>query len=265
MNLSDTGFYIFDIRNFFDDVFVTNTVDFFSTRREFYRKRLRELTNDRGSDAHFNFVKDMESKIGKDYSYLYNDNPIGFKFDYKFMMDCFEYFDDINIEELVDVTERITRLSLLGFMVDFNDVPLNKLIDKINFKILSTLTGENITNHSFSTIHKHLNVYPKKSFMSAHEDNDPNRKYTIINFLNTGRKLKDGSLTRFFLPTYKFDGVFVRDFYEQSMAIDILPDYRTVIVFDHTKNNDIVGQLTHLVTKNKSNDIRFSVYNTYMY
>lgn len=88
----------------------------------------------------------------------------------------------------------------------------------------------------------HINVYPQGSFIKKHFDSDPNneRLFTAVFFLNNDRKFNDGSLLKL---------------YTKNGEIEILPDFKKCVLIEHKNYNYI-----HEVTKNLSEDIRYSVY-----
>ena len=90
-----------------------------------------------------------------------------------------------------------------------------------------------------------INVYPNGSFIRKHTDNDPdgNRLFTMLFFLNDNRTTEDGSI----LKLYTNDGI-----------IDVIPDFRKCILIEHQKYN-----YTHEVTKNLSNNVRYSIYSPF--
>jgi Rps23 Pro-64 3,4-dihydroxylase Tpa1-like proline 4-hydroxylase len=88
----------------------------------------------------------------------------------------------------------------------------------------------------------HFNVYPKNSFIVNHTDgpmaND--RYFTILFFLNSGRKYEDGSLLKI---------------YTNNEVVDIVPDFNDIVLLDHMNYN-----YYHEVTENLINDVRYSLY-----
>lgn len=88
----------------------------------------------------------------------------------------------------------------------------------------------------------HFNVYPKHSFIVNHTDGPTalDRYFTILFFLNSGRKYEDGSL----LKIYTNDGV-----------VDFVPDFNDIVLLDHMNYN-----YHHEVTENLIDDVRYSLY-----
>lgn len=88
----------------------------------------------------------------------------------------------------------------------------------------------------------HFNVYPKNSFIVNHTDGPmaDDRYFTILFFLNKGRKYEDGSL----LKIYTNNGV-----------VDIVPDFNDIVLLDHMNYN-----YYHEVTENLVDDVRYSLY-----
>ncbi len=62
-------------------------------------------------------------------------------------------------------------------------------------------------------------------------------------FLNNGRTKEDGSLLRI---------------HSKNDIIDLIPDYRYCVLLEHQKYN-----LTHEVTMNLSDNIRYSIYSPF--
>ena len=88
----------------------------------------------------------------------------------------------------------------------------------------------------------HFNVYPKNSFIVNHTDGPTanDRYFTILFFLNKGRKYEDGSLLRI---------------QKENETIDIVPDFNDIVLLDHMKHN-----YYHEVTENLVDDVRYSLY-----
>lgn len=88
----------------------------------------------------------------------------------------------------------------------------------------------------------HFNVYPKNSFIVNHTDGPTanDRYFTILFFLNKGRKYEDGSLLKI---------------YKENETIDIIPDFNDIVLLDHMKHN-----YYHEVTENLVDDVRYSLY-----
>jgi hypothetical protein len=87
----------------------------------------------------------------------------------------------------------------------------------------------------------HMNVYPKHSYIRKHKDGG-NTIATTLFFLNKNRKYEDGSL----LALYD----------KNKERIEIVPDYNTILVLNHSKETN----LEHEVTENLVDDIRLSLY-----
>lgn len=91
----------------------------------------------------------------------------------------------------------------------------------------------------------HMNIYPKGSFISRHRDGqplppNPQRIFTLLFFLNTGRTTADGSL----LNIYTEDGV-----------VQVVPDISRVVLLEHLEYD-----YAHEVTENLSEKIRYTMY-----
>jgi hypothetical protein len=128
-----------------------------------------------------------------------------------------------------------------------------KATDEINDKIIPTLVDFPIIKYSG----RHVNIFPKKSFMAVHQDeSSEGRLMTILNYPNIDRTMEDGSLYRYFIPKrYKEE-------YDCN-HYDILCNYTTVLVLNHLKHKDIAGEVNHLITKNNSDKVRYGLYTQY--
>jgi Rps23 Pro-64 3,4-dihydroxylase Tpa1-like proline 4-hydroxylase len=119
------------------------------------------------------------------------------------------------------------------------------LLTNVYEKILFDLFNKNVKNEHKENLMGNINVYPKGSFIRKHTDNDPdgNRLFTILFFLNDNRDINDGSILKL---------------YSENGIIDIVPDYKKCILIEHQKYN-----YTHEVTKNVSNNVRYSIYSPF--
>ena len=177
-------------------------------------------------------------------------------YDYNFVMDCFEYFDKNNIDELYTDKE-IPWIQHLGLFtakgIGWNTSEYShylKATDEINDKIISTLVDFPIIKYPG----RHVNIFPKKSFMTVHKDeSSEGRLMTTLNYPNIDRTMEDGSLYRYFIPE-RYEKEYDCNHY------DILCNYTTVLVLNHMKNNDILCKVEHLVTKNNSDKVRYGLY-----
>lgn len=115
-----------------------------------------------------------------------------------------------------------------------------KLYDKAFRYILKDIFNKEVVYNS--VLFGHFNVYPKNSFIVNHTDGPmaDDRYFTILFFLNSGRKYEDGSL----LKIYTNNGV-----------VDIVPDFNDIVLLDHMKYN-----CRHEVTENLVDDVRYSLY-----
>lgn len=110
-------------------------------------------------------------------------------------------------------------------------------------RILKDLFGVEL-NPNKNLLMGHMNVYPKESFIRKHKDGDNTQSEilcTSLFFLSKNRKYEDGSL--------------LRVFENSGEIIDIVPDYKTVVILNHVNNN-----LLHEVTENLIDDVRLSLY-----
>lgn len=120
-----------------------------------------------------------------------------------------------------------------------------EILLKVYEGIIYDLFSKKVKEEFKSNLLGNINVYPNGSFIRKHIDNDPdgNRLFTILFFLNNNRTSEDGSI----LKLYTNDG-----------TIDVVPDFRKCILLEHQKYN-----CTHEVTKNISNDVRYSIYSPF--
>ena len=276
MNNQDLGIELFDIRDYFNNTYVKEYKRLVIAARKLLKKKLKTLVSDGKTVSQPFFIKYMEELLDKDYSYLYKDTKKTLKvdksfsylisYDYNFVMDCFEYFDKNNIDELYTDKEivGITTLGLMsgeilrewpsGSIIDRPwGRPTNEYIvatDEINDKIISTLVDFPVMKYPA----RHLNIFPKKSFMILHQDGNPGgRLMTILNYPNVDRTMEDGSLYRYFIPK-RYEEEYDCNHY------DILCNYTTVLVLNHLKHKDIVAEVSHLITKNNSDKVRYGLY-----
>ena len=302
MNNQDLGIELFDIRDYFNNTYVKEYKRLVIAARKLLKKKLKTLVSDGKTVSQPFFIKYMEDLLDKDYSYLYKETPTNISYDYNFVMDCFEYFDKNNIDELYTDKEivGITTLGLMsgeilrewpsGSIIDRPwGRPTNEYIvatDEINDKIISTLVDFPVMKYPA----RHLNIFPKKSFMILHQDGNPGgRLMTILNYPNVDRTMEDGSLYRYFIPKrYEEENVKLEydeedwRYYEGgALRIDhphsrykrtkkrmfrgcnyhdILCNYTTVLVLNHMKHNDITGKVRHMITKNNSDKVRYGLY-----
>ena len=299
--LKDYGTAILDTRDFFNQNFVENykkTV--IETRKEFKSKLdvcTAKLPYTDGCPAWTSdFMDYMIKRLDKDYSYLYDGTYFHKttdkwwpQIDHNFTMDCFEYFDKNNIDVNSLSNDDIPALSMIsqGFYhqcaLDFaypKGAVLDYLLinDEINIKIMKSISTKEIvcevgewiqkdeTSDSYvevrddgykdsvdegkwknETRHKHLNVFYKKSFMPLHTDDQDDTTVSFIcqNYPNIDRTIEDGSLFRYFIDEEPFD---------------VLTNYTTHVIFDIDKG---AGEIPHLVTKNNTDNVRYSSYEVY--
>lgn len=119
------------------------------------------------------------------------------------------------------------------------------ILRKANANMVKDLFGKPINVGTEDTFFGHINVYPKDSFIKKHTDIDPagKRLYTSIFFLNDGRTEDDGSVLRI---------------YTDNGILDVVPDFRKVVVLEHQKYNYV-----HEVTPNRIDGVRYSIYSSF--
>jgi hypothetical protein len=256
MNNQDLGIELFDIRDYFNNTYVKEYKRLVIAARKQLNKQLKTFVSDGNTVSQPIFIKYMEELLDKDYSYLYKETPTNICYDYNFVMDCFEYFDKNNIDELYTDNEIpwIQRLGLFTTKgIRWNTSEYSHYIDAtdvINDKITPTLVDFPIIKYPG----RHVNIFPKKSFMSLHQDeSSEGRLMTILNYPNIDRTMEDGSLYRYFIPK-RYEEEYDCNHY------DILCNYTTVLVLNHLKHKDIVAEVSHLITKNNSDKVRYGLY-----
>ena len=269
MNIQDLGIELFDIRDYFNHTFVREYKRLVIAARKQLKNKLKTFVSDGRSVSLPIFIKYMEDLLDKDYSYLYKETPTTISYDYNFVMDCFEYFDKNNIDEF-SIDMKIPWIESLGLFTDtgifVEDHEVKDTVDElrnpsetpqfiaatdeINDKIISTLVDFPISKFPA----RHVNVFPKKSFMTLHQDESSSgRLMTTLNYPNIDRTMEDGSLYRYFIPErYKKE-------YDCN-HFDILCNYTTVLVLNHMTNNDVLCTVEHLITKNNSDKVRYGIY-----
>jgi hypothetical protein len=259
MNNQDLGIELFDIRDYFNNTYVKEYKRLVIAARKQLNKQLKTFVSDGNTVSQPIFIKYMEELLDKDYSYLYKETPTNICYDYNFVMDCFEYFDKNNIDELYTDNEIpwIQRLGLFTTKgIRWNTSEYSHYIDAtdvINDKITPTLVDFPIIKYPG----RHVNIFPKKSFMSLHQDeSSEGRLMTILNYPNIDRTMEDGSLYRYFIPK-RYEEEYDCNHY------DILCNYTTVLVLNHLKHKDIAGEVSHLITKNNSDKVRYGLYTQY--
>lgn len=259
MNNQDLGIELFDIRDYFNNTYVKEYKRLVIAARKQLKKQLKTFVSDGHQISNPIFVKYMEDLLDKDYSYLYKETPTNICYDYNFVMDCFEYFDKNNIDELY-TSKEIPWIERLGVFttkgIQWNTGEYSHYIDatdEINDKITPTLVDFPIIKYPA----RHVNIFPKKSFMSLHQDeSSEGRLFTILNYPNIDRTMEDGSLYRYFIPK-RYEEEYDCNHY------DILCNYTTVLVLNHLEHKDIAGEVKHLITKNNSDKVRYGLYTQY--
>ena len=333
------GVKTYDIRDFFDETFVKEYKEVVIDYRNLLDKRLPTAKNDGNTTNNTELIKWIEERTNKDFSYLYNKGQKKYQYDYKFVKAAYEYLDSINVDENWNLQSRpskdvIPNLSSLSLMYDPPESKTNKyylMSDKINEVILKNLIEEfpymcNSLDDIRWKTHEwfgHMIAMPKGAFMSIHRDGTDDRPFTILNYINTDRRLEDGGVYRYFIdkdydvedkesldwskyPDYVYyksipheDVENVKSLrykyhnppnktpeYLESLDIfknhnqhNIVSNYTTVSIMLHknikTKeqdkkyfgletppSSDFEGEqgIPHLVTKNKSDEIRYTLY-----
>jgi hypothetical protein len=298
MDTTELGFNIYDIRDFFDNSFVKEYEESVIRMREYFSRKLDRCTkmlpyNDGCPSWNMDFISHMEKLVDSDFSYLQKPtyyhketDKIWEQMDHNFVKECFEYYDKHNIDENV-TNDEIPGISTIsnGFYhqcvfadvesfekvkkeLKNNSVIINYLLmnDTINFKLMKLCYGsvelpidcksadwtefeDKVINLDSSKRYTWLNVVEEKYFHPIHQDGtSQNRKFTCLNYPNIGRNLADGALFRYYTGD---------DSYHETLC-----NYTTVIVLNHTIDNDKVGKLNHQVTKNLG-EVRYNVYNTF--
>ena len=221
-DLQQLGINIFDIRDFVDLNFIKEYKESVILARKWLDTESKHCNNGTRRVSK-EFVKYFERLLGKDYSYLKKEND--YQLDYKFISDCFNYFDENNITELPfgGIPKDSTPLTELCVQADSLHANLSKHVklyyemsNIINNKIIKLIFGNDTGVRNGPG---HLNVMPKNSYMAIHQDDAPPwvwdndmkeyrnldgtsyRPLTIMNYTNVNRTLEDGSLYRYFIPT----------------------------------------------------------------
>ena len=90
--------------------------------------------------------------------------------------------------------------------------------------------------------------------MTVHKDeSSEGRLMTTLNYPNIDRTMEDGSLYRYFIPE-RYEKEYDCNHY------DILCNYTTVLVLNHLEHKDIASEVSHLITKNNSDKVRYGLY-----
>jgi hypothetical protein len=207
------GVKTYDIRDFFDETFVKEYKEVVIDYRKILDTDLPTVKNDGNTTSNTKLIKWIEKRTGKDFSYLYNKGQKEYQYDYKFVMTAYEYLDSINMDETWDLKslnnkDVIPNLSSLALMyAPFRPHTYYSMTDKVNEVILKNLIEEfpymcnSLDDILWKTdeIHDHVIAMPKGAFMSIHRDNTSNRPFTILNYINTDRRLEDGGVYRYFI------------------------------------------------------------------
>jgi len=163
---------------------------------------------------------------------------------YEITYDDFQFLRNLN-EEFGFNDSDYFNLFLTHPIQCLKDNGIHSLLTNVYEKILYDLFNKKVKNEHKENLMGNINVYPKGSFIRKHKDNDPdgNRLFTILFFLNDNRDINDGSILKL---------------YSENGVIDIIPDYKKCILIEHQKYN-----YTHEVTKNVSNNVRYSIYSPF--
>ncbi len=163
----------------------------------------------------------------------------------KMIASNFYNYDDYKC--LVDINKEIglKENDYFNFLMTYRTPELMssrivQLYDKAFRIILKDIFKKEVTHSDI--LFGHFNVYPKNSFIVNHTDGPTanDRYFTILFFLNKGRKYEDGSLLKI---------------HKENETIDIIPDFNDIVLLDHMKHN-----YYHEVTENLVDDVRYSLY-----
>jgi Rps23 Pro-64 3,4-dihydroxylase Tpa1-like proline 4-hydroxylase len=163
---------------------------------------------------------------------------------YRIKYDDFQFLKNLN-DEFGFYDEDYFNFFLTHPIQYLKDVGIYDILLKVYEGIINDLFYKKVKEEFKQNLMGNINVYPNGSFIRKHTDNDPdgNRLFTILFFLNDKRSYDDGSI----LKLYTNNGI-----------IDFLPDFRKCILIEHQKYN-----YTHEVTKNISNNVRYSIYSPF--
>jgi Rps23 Pro-64 3,4-dihydroxylase Tpa1-like proline 4-hydroxylase len=164
--------------------------------------------------------------------------------DYKITYDDFQFLKNLN-DEYGYYDNDYFNFFLTHPIQCLKDNGIYEILSKAYESIIFDLFKKEVKNEHKENLMGNINVYPNGSFIRKHTDNDPdgNRLFTILFFLNDNRTYDDGSI----LKLYTNDGI-----------VDIIPDFKKCILIEHQKYN-----YTHEVTKNTSNNVRYSIYSPF--
>ena len=220
------GVKTYDIRDFFDETFVKEYKEVVIDYRKILDTNLPTVKNDGNTTSNTKLIKWIEKRTGKDFSYLYNKGQKEYQYDYKFVMAAYEYLDSINMDETwdlkslnnKDVIPNLSSLSLMysppgltggsdGTLDKPAGLPYYLMTDKINEVCLKKLIEEfpymcnSLDDICWKTDEweGHMIAMPKGAFMSIHRDGTDDRPFTILNYINTDRRLEDGGVYRYFI------------------------------------------------------------------
>lgn len=128
---------------------------------------------------------------------------------------------------------------------EYNQTVLFDLMRKVYVNFLEQHYEKTLKPEYYKQMLGGINVYPKGSFIKKHTDTgaDSERLLTTLFFLNDGRKYDDGSILKI---------------YTKDDIIDVIPNYRKFVVLEHQDFNYV-----HEVTKNESENVRYTVYNPF--
>jgi hypothetical protein len=329
------GVKTYDIRDFFDETFVKEYKEVVIDYRKILDTDLPTVKNDGNTTSNTKLIKWIEKRTGKDFSYLYNKGQKEYQYDYKFVMAAYEYLDSINMDETWDLKslnnkDVIPNLSSLSLMyAPFRPHTYYSMTDKVNEVILKNLIEEfpymcnSLDDIYWNTnrMYGHMIAMPKGAFMSIHRDNTTDRPFTLLNYINTDRRLEDGGVYRYFIdkdydvedkesldwskyPDYVFHKVVPMDDVKEAKSLrykyhkqpkeiqdlnifpnhnqhNIVSNYTTVNIMLHLNHktkeqdkkyfgleippsSDYGGEqgIPHMVTKNKSDEVRYTLYRT---
>ena len=232
MNLN-FDYKIYDLKNLLDGEEFTRLEDLINN----FNINLNEIKSALGflqwSDKVQDKVKDIDllryGKMESNYEITYGD---------------FQFLRNLN-EEYGFNDEDYFNFFLTHPIECLKNNGIYEILLKVYEEIINDLFSKRVKEEFKNNLMGNINVYPNGSFIRKHTDNDPdgNRLFTMLFFLNDNRTTEDGSI----LKLYTNDGI-----------IDVIPDFRKCILIEHQKYN-----YTHEVTKNLSNNVRYSIYSPF--
>lgn len=232
MNL-DFDYKIYDLETLLDG----NEFTCLESLIDKFNIELKEIKSALGflqwSDNVQNKVKDID---------LLRFNKIDSK--YEITYDDFQFLRNLN-EEYGFYDKDYFNFFLTHPIQCLKDNGIYEILLKVYESIIYDLFNKKVKEDFKQNLMGNINLYPNGSFIRKHTDNDPdgNRLFTMLFFLNNKRTIEDGSILKL---------------YTNNDIIDVVPDFRKCILIEHQKYN-----YTHEVTKNISNNVRYSIYSPF--